>query len=70
MKNNIVENGPERLAKGRYDRNIEATRAKYADELKTAHGLKRLWLNFLIEREARKPGPTENHPSPSSLWLS
>jgi hypothetical protein len=67
MENKFVANGQDRLTDGRDARNLEAVRAKYADEWNRANFLKRFRLRYKIWREANSQKETHK-PSPGTLW--
>lgn len=67
MENKFVANGAERLMDGRSAKNLEAARAKYADDWVKANFLKRIQLRYKIWREANNQKETHNR-SPGTLW--
>jgi hypothetical protein len=68
MKTKIVADGPARLSKGRYDRDVAAGHAKHSEYWKKAGWIKRIWLYLTIRHSARKPNPNDHQPSPGSLY--
>jgi hypothetical protein len=68
MKNAIVEDGEDRLIKGREEKKSKALHEKHAEEMARASTLRKFWLRLVIWHKSQQPDPKDHQPSPGTLW--